>query len=203
MPNPNQNAQGRKAGLDVNTVRGLKNNLYFRDYISDLLRLIKQNGGMSEDKIWEFIRCHERYKMGITYEDVKRDIGIARAHKEKGDYSITRKKFDIFQKSILAQSINEDIIENPTNNNVFVIEKKVPLKQDIFALIGRIEGNLTIRPNTKMQINTFLGEKLCVNILGIKWEGRIRQEISRGSDIMLSVSGISIDSLDEGDELTG
>lgn len=161
-----------------------------------------QNGGMSESKIWDFIYDHDGYKIGITYGDVERDIEIARAHQEKGDFSITRKKFDIFQKSIPAQSINENIIENPTNNNVFVIEKKVPLKQDIFAIIGRIEGNLTIRPNTKMQINTFLGEKLNVNILGIKWDGRMRQEIGGGSDIMLSVSGISIDSVDIGDELT-
>ena len=159
----------------------MENNPLFQVYLSDLLRTIIQNGGMSESKIWDFIYDHDGYKIGITYGDVERDIEIARAHQEKGDFSITRKKFDIFQKSIPAQSINENIIENPTNNNVFVIEKKVPLKQDIFAIIGRIEGNLTIRPNTKMQINTFLGG---------------------GSDIMLSVSGISIDSVDIGDELT-
>lgn len=189
-------------GAIIEKIIYMENNPLFQVYLSDLLRTIIQNGGMSESKIWDFIYDHDGYKIGITYGDVERDIEIARAHQEKGDFSITRKKFDIFQKSIPAQSINENIIENPTNNNVFVIEKKVPLKQDIFAIIGRIEGNLTIRPNTKMQINTFLGEKLNVNILGIKWDGRMRQEIGGGSDIMLSVSGISIDSVDIGDELT-
>ncbi len=103
----------------------------------------------------------------------------------------------------LASEDRFEIMKNTSVNcDVFVIEKKAPLKDNIFALIGRIEGSLTIRPNTKMQAKTFLGETLEVNILGIKWDGRMRQEVSGGSNIVLAVSGISIDSVDAGDELT-
>ncbi len=123
---------------------------------------------------------------GVKKVDVQRGAII-----EKKPYS---KEVDYFAN-------NENVMESQVNNNVFVIEKKAVLRENIVALVGRIEGNLTIRPNMKMQIHTFIGETLDVDILGVKWDGRICQEINNGSNITLAVSGISVDSVDTGDEL--
>ena len=68
-------------GAIIEKIIYMENNPLFQVYLSDLLRTIIQNGGMSESKIWDFIYDHDGYKIGITYGDVERDIEIARAHK--------------------------------------------------------------------------------------------------------------------------